>query len=1589
MYNRFLNIITVSGLLFGWSNLHAQLDPRLQTSKTDFLDLYQQSIQVKQKPEIVSIFDFSTSMDPLMYHPLYQNNNGKDDDGSTSLYISFPNPTGAISNVRAGSSNTASTLTVSAGTSGTTTSTNTTTQLTLTFRNLVKPDGSIVTAQDAENCMQLKTAAGNEIVAASRATMYTGSSNSGRDIRHWIMAASHIRFQVTAAGTAVQHALHRTLDIPLPWKVMGFNSTGNPLSSKTIKDEQIRKEIEYDDQGKPKGEPKDVVYGSGLDIEYDLTYMVPNGTSAANAKSSLAKYAYTAPSTSGSNPHGGYLYISPWIKSIYLHWLFAARWQSSITAPVNNGTNVGYMYNGDYYVDDSQLAGKFIIFDSAAGISVPNVTPTTTDRLAAGQQSAEWGQGYRGTIDNPNMRDRNKSIKIPKYNVEGKLSGYITDYAYRYSIPPLTRIQANKYAAIQTWVHHQADVYWAFRYLDASGNDSLSNSTKTTLTTTDPMSTRLSGNNSGWTIFNNTKAEGKNATNGNSVKGMKRLAATFSSGSTALAYSTARALVQFNDPNSLFNGTVDGEYLDGGKVSQCANSFLILFTDGNENNGGSMTAKDATPYLDNPSLGINATFSAASGNRQILTGSNKNNLNNNQNWYNLFTMAAVGAHMSDFTLGSLNVEYLQALDPGKRGATQKTGKISDFLPLSIHSRNNTPFAQGLTGIPRRVTTMTVGVSLGGRYTAATGAKRAVFLGAVMGDPSVTNGKVGDFRAFEPPTFHPDGTVDQYNDWLPDASNMEGYPEYGIKAKNAAFFFDATDPDKLTTSLETAFTAAIAKGTNNSTATPSLPFVGASIAGQVYMGSFNTPDGGGAIWTGNLLMYGINKDFVMDSAPTWSATEILGSKSWKDRRLLTRLPGSTDLTKFSDIGPAFTDSTNGLMNLKFTDPVQKNPAGGPLVRNLIEGNQAKVVQFIMGGDTAKDINGDDGRPLSNRPTIMGDVINSSPTVVEYQYDIIKSRLNASNGAGKLSAFSGTDPKFRIILVGTNQGWLHCFGEVSSKDSFGITTAVAEELWAFLPTDFLPYLDYLTNSGNVHRFMVDGTPAIYHLDVPSPITGVGNGIVDYVPNTTQIEPVIAILGLGKGGRSYYALDLEDPFNPTIKWTLIPDEATTFPDTRIEPGSNTNVADVRSIMGKWGFSTATPAFGRVQYGDYLKDAVFISGGLSTGDVEVAMFGHDSAGKPTTPMGRSVMALDVRTGNVLAAHDMSKSIFGDVGPISAGIIPFEFIVNSGTAQRAYFMDYKGGLWAWGATATNKGVPFDNYRIDTSKINDWKLRKVYQDSGTSSIYSVAPAPFRVANFTGKPIGTNIKPAAVGIAMVSGDRNNPVDYYESDLAYPKPTQNHKLTVVFDRQDLDAWSGKAGIDSDSINPGGGTITNNALRTFSGSISNTASSAPCNDTWLQLVTPSCPNYYLAPAGGANPYFGYYIDFPKVNDKFLPKGINTPMVVSGSLFYTIFTPESADPCSGGHGVSHSWVIADVLNPLKEDTNTDARLHSGLAATWSGVASDYIQVGTAGVLQGGTPMAGAEGGAGGSSDSLEIKSIMADPSQGYPKPRVWRVVR
>ncbi|MBI4911422.1 MAG: hypothetical protein HY823_01680 [Acidobacteria bacterium] len=1436
----------LAGLLLAAGTFaHAQLDPRLRTSKTDFLDLFQQSNSLTtMKPEIMTLFDFTGSMRAIMWHKDYVSADVTDSLYGTDVAMTF---TLASKGVVAGAQRFEVTVTCNMSGNG---------GPNLSAGSLVRPDGSLLNYANngdlavRNNYVPLKNWAGTwDSAAPFLAGEYkpgattTLNPDFAADVRNWIRSASHVRF--TSGG--------KTFDLPICWTVLD-----SPTVVRNI----------------PAGEYRNM-YASNYPLA--MTILDP----ASNTELEIDR-SYR---------------VSNVFSSI----------TNTAAAPFNGGA-------------------------SKCNVNVN----------FAGFRPAYWQWVFT------------TSTTIPQASGTGK--------AFASGIPARTRAQAIKDAAMQVWVKYWNKVFWAYRFInDTSGSSgvmegsTLNSDSTRDMSATDPTTTAetsggvIGGTQRAWVVLN-----------GNSFAGLKRLASYAPMNGTPLNYAMAHSLAQYNDASSVFNAVETGS----DAPIECRKSFLLVFTDGVPNGETGTPTSTTTPYLNSTTF----VGDANSGNAAIAANMNSMEpgtvvAGQPSQWFNIVSLAGIAAHGADTSLAStipVPASYPQGAWPGS------TSTVRSYLPFHILQRGSPAVTFKR---PHPISTMTVGVSLAGTTTNTAAPKFRLFAAAAVGDPDT---KTWDLKTLKPFTL------------LDPADPSKG------KDPTSVNFFDATNPALLTQSLDFAFQMASLSSNVNQTSNPNLPYIGASLGKQVYIGKFKPPLNGGVIWPGDLLMFPTKESgdqtYILDksgnvasvideTSAQWSAAESLKtSRLWTARKLYTRLPNTPDpavstptgfgaplagLTAFSDQDPAFT-----LLKpyLGIGGPAPTYPTLA-----LTDDQKKAIIQHVAGAD----INGPKDTSVPPRPTtirdnVMGDVINSSPTAIEFTWSDVSTKLTP-----RLAAVGGN--RFRLILVGTNQGWLHAFGEVSKvtkvMDGSGVEQEVVvgavDELWSFLPTDFLANLQYLGATTNPHRFMVDGTPTIYHLDLPNPLGGGGNGLVD------SGERALAVIGLNKGGRSYYALDIHDPFTPALRWAVVPDEAGVRA-TAVEPGGPPS-GTVQSVIASMGFSSCTPALGRVQFDKAMHDAVFFGGGLSLPEIEVNF--KDGSGNPI-PLGRSVLAMDVWTGRALAAADL-RAVSATIGSIPVGLVPFEYFLNSGMAQRAYFMDYKGGLWSWGALGRQGTAPFMDFRVDSSDLALWTtdgnkgslpgIRHVYQDSsGNGARYTTHPAPFRVGRFPGAGKTGQMPPSAVGVAMVSGDRNNPLDYLYSAGTTPN---HHRLTVVFDRQDSYAW----GTDTNGILDG-------SLKNFSNQ------SNPTNPE----ITPGATTYYLNPASG-NPFLGYYVDFPSISNGFIPKGIVSPMIVAGALFYNYFNPQSADPCAGGNGETRSFILCDVLNPIVNDTRTTVACKSGQVFIWAGVSTGYVALGTRGVIQGGVVPTGAGApppGSGTSATTLQLKTFLGPSRERYPKARVWRTV-
>lgn len=1127
-----------------------------------------------------------------------------------------------------------------------------------------------------------------------------------------------------------------------------------------------------------------------------------------------------------------------------------------------------------------------------------------------------------------------------------------------------TRFQALKNAVVRAWFANQTKVWWGYRYID-------DNEDGTSQVSAD------NGSASATTITRDIRLFRTATSTSTPDQQLSKFLGAEPQTSTPLAHALANAyaqLAQYQDSNSTFgtaNVSSNGQSGTENPIPPCRTSFVVVFTDGIANDQGLGTGD---PY---------AAGTAATGNSALGSLSN---LMPGKDDFNIWTLAGVAAH---YQVGSYT-------SPSGGGASSwEDLDASDQAPWLITSRGATPSS------PRRARTMTVAMSVAGSLADTASGKADLFRAALYGNPNPTN---HTWNLNTPPF---------------DPTNPSSDPNIN------PFFFDATDVNKLSSAV-TAILAEVTKA-SAAVAAPSSPLVGLSLGNQVYLGLFETADG--PRWQGDLLMAGLqvnsssgvsfldrNGNVVQNinaSNAVWSANyNVFNNKSrtWKTRNIYTNLPGTTTVVPFDESNAQITNAMVGATNA--TD-------------------RTAYIRFMRGAETAAETDASDTNP---RWDIMGDIVSSSPAVLEYPHD---SALLAavSPKLASLAVPSGATPHFRVIFVGDNQGIFHAFGEVSwtiqksitTTDASGNSTTVnvtvpqgdVDELWAFIPGEFLQYIPQLRNGGNPHRYRMDGSPYIYFDDVPAAGQSSGDGVVD------GSDVVRVIAGERKGGRSYYAFDFSNLASlvantgSTLAWKLVPDDILT-----------TTTDSQQKVLARMGFSTCTPAVGTVDTTTGTENMVFLGGGMSTQSV-------DSAFAPTygsgTKLGRSLVAFDVVKGPGTGLHtwDFTTSAFtqtffgatgGSMGCVSAGVMPFVLFPNSQRVQRVYFTDTPtdanssairgGAVWALGnnSLATNGVI-----RLDSSSMDDWTsstnagIRKILQAPLGWSM-STSPIPFRLGGDGLYPVARisapTTDPLAVGVIVGTGDRNDPMDNDSinpavvSNAGKTTTAYNNWLAVAFDRQDSASLSGvsgvsttnldTAGIQLGKINTDGDLADLTTMNSFTGTISVSSNS--------YSVDPSNSAYYLKQK------LGYKLNMGAArakdsNNYYYPKVITEPAVLTGVLFFSDFSPQvgNAAACAGA-GVTNTYRICNVMEPtfnsgktLASSTtfNSGDPTCSGTILTFPNLPGALTALGTSYIIQSGQGV--STSGTAGTIDNAgaHLGSGSGLPASMANKPRTWRIVR
>lgn len=294
-------------------------------------------------------------------------------------------------------------------------------------------------------------------------------------------------------------------------------------------------------------------------------------------------------------------------------------------------------------------------------------------------------------------------------------------------------------------------------------------------------------------------------------------------------------------------------------------------------------------------------------------------------------------------------------------------------------------------------------------------------------------------------------------------------------------------------------------------------------------------------------------------------------------------------------------------------------------------RARVINYARGQDLRDEDKDDDRNENHFR---MGDPMHARPAILVH--------------GGTEAAPQGT------VFVPTNDGVLHAFDMASVGTGTTVSVKETTERWAFIPQEFLKRQGALYDDGPLaaRDYALDGDVRVFKYDVNQ------NGVID----TTDGDKAYIFFGTGRGGRTYYALDVTSINKPKFLWKI-----------------DNNVTG----FGRLGRTWSAPQIARVQIGatgagqNAQKFVLIFGGGYDPAqDDEPDPFSFRSA----DIMGNRIFMVDLESGALLWRAGDSGTGLNFTNTKMTHSIPGNITVldtdGDRFADRMYAADMGGQVW-------------------------------------------------------------------------------------------------------------------------------------------------------------------------------------------------------------------------------------------------------------------------------------------------------------------------
>ena len=259
--------------------------------------------------------------------------------------------------------------------------------------------------------------------------------------------------------------------------------------------------------------------------------------------------------------------------------------------------------------------------------------------------------------------------------------------------------------------------------------------------------------------------------------------------------------------------------------------------------------------------------------------------------------------------------------------------------------------------------------------------------------------------------------------------------------------------------------------------------------------------------------------------------------------------------------------------------------------------------------------------------MGDPLHAQPAAVIYGGT--PASPDASDG---------------VIFVAENDGFLHAF-----------RTDTGTELWSFIPQEILSSLRLLySNSPQTQKhYTLDGSVKVLKYDVN------GDGVIDPAAG----DRVFIYFSQGRGGSTYYALDVTDKQNPKFMWSL---------------GAN----ELPGIGQSW----SSPQLARVSVGGNTQTSkqklvLIFGGGYDPAEETEPYAAADSVGNALYMVDAVAGTVLWRAGGTGSGADLVLSAMDHAIPSDVAVLDTN---GDGYADRLYVGDLGGQVWRLDITNGN-----------------------------------------------------------------------------------------------------------------------------------------------------------------------------------------------------------------------------------------------------------------------------------------------------------------